>query len=176
MAYLVVGTLRYWDEARLLQRAFGLARVPRKRLIMAARVEVSSTRWKRLLRAKWWSAWLRSTGAVRFKNYLPDDELAHLLDAADAVIVVRQNSLGSGIPFLAMTFGRMVIAPDAGAMPEYVSGAANLLYDPVSAESLAKAMEEAAVADREEIGKQNRQIAAGWDWDRLVKTCLAALP
>jgi glycosyltransferase involved in cell wall biosynthesis len=113
---------------------------------------------------------------VSFTQYVPDDEVYRLFDAADAVVVVRENSLSSGVPSLAMTFGRMVIAPNFGGIPEYLAGADNLLYDGASASDLAKAMERAGHVDREAIGATNRQIAAGWEWDGIIRTCLDALP
>jgi beta-1,4-mannosyltransferase len=89
---------------------------------------------------------------------------------------VRQNSMGSGIPSLTMTFGRAAIAPDSGIIPEYLAGADNLLYDGSSATSLAQAMERAVHLDRESVGARNREIAATWDWDSILQTCLDRLP
>ena len=110
------------------------------------------------------------------ENRVPDEELASLFDAIDAVVVIRQNSLSSGAPNMAMTFGRFVIAPRVGAMPEYLAGTGNALYEQTSADDLARAMELAAVADRETVGQENARIAAGWGWEAIVRTCLDALP
>ena len=118
----------------------------------------------------------RSKGVQSMAERVPDEELPNLFDAVDAVVVIRQNSMSSGVPSMAMTFGRFVIAPNLGAMPEYLAGTENALYDQSSAEDLARAMERAAAADREGVGKKNARIAAGWGWDAIVQTCLDALP
>jgi glycosyltransferase involved in cell wall biosynthesis len=112
----------------------------------------------------------------RITHYVPDEGVYRLFDAADAVVIVRQNSMGSGIPSLTMTFGRMAIAPDSGIIPEYLAGADNVLYDGTSPSSLARAMERTAEANREAIGAKNREIAAKWDWESILQTCLDELP
>jgi beta-1,4-mannosyltransferase len=176
MVYLVFGSLRSWDEVRLVRRAFSLAKVPRKRLLMAARYGEPVSAWRQRRRRWRWNLWQRMNGVRRITHYVPDEDVYRLFDAADAVVIVRQNSMGSGIPSLTMTFGRMAIAPDAGIIPEYLAGADNVLYDGTSPASLAQAMERAAAVDREAIGAKNREIAAKWDWESILQTCLDELP
>jgi glycosyltransferase involved in cell wall biosynthesis len=176
MVYLVFGTLRFWDEVQLIKRAFTQANVAGKRLFMAARYNEPGSSW-RLRWNRWqWRQWQRRNKVLRVTDYVPDEEVYSLFDAADAVVVIRQNSMSSGVPSLAMTFGRMVVAPNFGGIPEYLGGADNLLYDGTSASSLSKAMEHAANLDREAIGAKNREVAAGWGWDGIIRTCLDALP
>src|SRR5207245_1344631 len=114
-----------------------------------------------------WHSWQRMNNVLRMTEYVPDAEVYKLFDAADAVVVVRQNSMSSGVPSLAMTFGRLVIGPNFGVIPEYLAGADNILYDPTSSQSLADAFERAANTNREEVGRKNRQIAAGWGWEEI---------
>lgn len=176
LVYLVFGSLRSWDEVQLVKRAFSLAKVPRKRLFMAARYNELVSPWRQRRRRWRWNLWQRMHAVRRIANYIPDEDVYRLFDAADAVVIVRQNSMGSGIPSLTMTFGRMAIAPDSGIIPEYLAGAENVLYDGTSASSLARAMERAAAADRERVGSKNREIAAKWDWGGIIQACLDALP
>jgi glycosyltransferase involved in cell wall biosynthesis len=176
IVFLVFGTLRFWEEAQLLKRAFGRVGVPNKRLLLTAHYIESGPVWRRLWRQWQWKRWQRSNGVRLVPERVPDDELSSLFDAIDAVVVIRQNSLSSGVPSMAMTFGRYVIAPNFGAMPEYLAGTDNALYDQTSADGLAHAMECAAVADREGVGERNARIAAGWGWEAIVRTCLDALP
>ena len=176
VVYLVFGALRFWDEVCLLRDAFRRAEVPKKRLLASARYEERSTPLRRRWRQWRWEGWQRSNSVVRTSGYVPDDEVHKLFDAADVAVVIRQNSLSSGVPSLAMTFGKMVIAPNTGGIPEYVAGADNLLYEATSARSLAQAMERAAGLDRERIGLKNSEISRGRTWDRIIRTCLDALP
>ena len=176
MVYLVFGALRFWDEVSLVRHAFKLAKVPNKRLLLSARYNETGPVWRQRWRRWTWEMWQRRNNVARISGYVPDEDVHKLLDAADCAVVIRQNSLSSGVPCLAMTFGRMVIAPDIGGIPEYLEGAENLLYDGTSAASLSDAMEHAARMDRERIGVKNGEIAAGRAWDGIIATCLDALP
>jgi beta-1,4-mannosyltransferase len=173
--FLVLGALRNWNEVRLLQKSYMRAKVSRKRLIMAARYSEPVSAWK--LRFRRWALarWQRSKQVVTFREYVPDQELYHLFDAADTVIVVRENAMSSGVPSLAMTFGRMVIAPRMGCIPEFLGAADNILFDPLSESGLSHAMERSVNMDREAIGKKNSEIASKWKWGEIIRTCLGAL-
>ncbi|HYL99147.1 MAG TPA: glycosyltransferase, partial [Blastocatellia bacterium] len=173
--YLAFGSLRTWEEVQVLAQGFERARDPKKRLLIASQYSEFGPLWKQRIRRARWRAWLRRHRAVQMTDYVPDEELYHLFDAADAVIVVRQHGLSSGVPSMAMTFGRFLIAPDIGALPEYLAGTDNLLYKAGSAKSLAAAIEQAAKMDRRTAEAQNRRIADGWDWDGIIGACLEAL-
>jgi glycosyltransferase involved in cell wall biosynthesis len=169
---LVFGALRSREEVKLVTRAFRLCKDPRKRLLMAGRYHPSGGKVRRRLREWGWKSWLWRTGAVTATGYIPDEELYRYLDSADVVIVPRLDDLTSGIPMLAMTFGRMVIAPAHGAFPEYLAGTDNLLYRSGDAADLAAALSKAAGLDREAVGKRNREVADRWRWSGIIRACL----
>lgn len=175
MVYLSFGALRFWEEARLLSRAFALAKVPRKRLLLASQYVGNGSGWKQRLRRWRWRNWQRSGEITAIATRIPDAQLPGLFAAADAIVVIRQNSISSGVPSLAMTFGRFVIAPNFGGIAEYLSGTDNIRYNEFSARDLSSAMERAADADRERIGNENAQIAAKWGWTAVVRCCVDAL-
>ena len=129
VVFLVFGTLRSWEEVRLLQMAFSRAQVTNKRLLLAAHYVGGGQDYARRWRRRQWQIWRQSKGVQSIVERVPDGNLSNLFDAADAVIVVRQNSISSGVPSMAMTFGRFTIAPNAGSMAEYLAGTENLLYD-----------------------------------------------
>ena len=174
--FLAFGTLRFWREAELLQKAFRRARVSKKRLVLTAHYIEPGSNLKQRWRRWRWRQWQRSDDITLITERIPDAQLGDLFSAADAVIVVRQNSTSSGVPSMAMTFGRFVIAPDLGGVAEYVTGTGNMTYDQWSAEDLARAMERATTADREGVGRANALIAGSWGWKGIVKACLDALP
>jgi glycosyltransferase involved in cell wall biosynthesis len=172
---LMIGQIRFWREVELIQRAFDLARVPKKRLLMAGKFALSAPQWRKQLLRLRWNWWLNKRRAVVDTRYVPENELSRFLDSSDVVIVPRlEEQLNSGIPFLAMTFGRMVIAPNCGAYREYLSDTRNLLYQAGNAESLALKLEEAAVLDTNAIGRDNAIIASNWSWREFCQACLDA--
>jgi glycosyltransferase involved in cell wall biosynthesis len=176
MVFLVFGTLRFWEEVGLLRRAFARARIQNKRLLLAAHYAETGPIWRQRWRRWRWQRWRRSDQVLSLIERVPDADLPRLFDASDAAVVIRQNSIMSGVPSMAMTFGRFVIAPNFGAMSEFLAGTTNALYESTSSEDLARAMESAAASDRERIGLENARIAAGWGWADIVRTCVNALP
>jgi glycosyltransferase involved in cell wall biosynthesis len=176
MVFLAFGALRFWEEVLVLSRAFKLANVPRKKLLLAARYPGYGSSWTQRVRRWRWRHWQKSDGVKSFTKRIPDAQLAYLFAAADAVLVIRRNSISSGVASMAMTFGRFVIAPNFGGTAEYLSGTDNMLYDQFSAQDLSAAMERAAMVDRERVGNENARIAAEWGWEAIIRSCLDALP
>jgi glycosyltransferase involved in cell wall biosynthesis len=125
-----------------------------------------------MLRWKWW---LSTRRAVVERRYVPESELSRFLDSSDVAIVPRFGGLNSGIVFLAMTFGRMVIVPNCGAYPEQLAGSRNLFFEPGDPVSLASKLQEAAVLDTNDIGRENAMIALGWSWREICQSCLDAV-
>jgi glycosyltransferase involved in cell wall biosynthesis len=173
---LSLGRLRAWDEIRLIQRAFDMARIPRKRLLMVGKFSVDTSLWASRLGLLAWHLWLRRRSAVVEPRYVPENEMSRFLDSSDVAIVPRIGGLSSAIPSIAMTFGRMVVAPRCGAYPDYFVGTRNLLYEAGSPESFAAMLEKAATLDTDEIGRENSRIACKWTWREICRTCLDALP
>jgi glycosyltransferase involved in cell wall biosynthesis len=176
LVVLIFGALRMWKEVKLIRSAWGFTSVKNKRLLMAGRYnEIApgsafSSRYKR-----WsWKMWLRSQKAVRIDDYVPDSQVHRLFDAADFAVIPRVEGLSSGIPSMAMTFGKLFVAPRHGAFPEYVGNSGNVLYESCDPVSLAKAIETAAALDRDRIGRENRRVADAWSWDGIAAQCLNA--
>jgi glycosyltransferase involved in cell wall biosynthesis len=174
VVFLLFGALRSHEEVMLIRSAFDKARVERKRLLWCARYFTPGTLRGRLERYGL-EAWRRRNKTIYVRDYIPDEEIYRPVTAADVVVSVRLNILNSGLPSLGMTFGRFVVAADVGSSPEFLAGAGNALYDPSSADSLARALEKAGEADREQVGARNRQIAEGWTWSGAIGACLEAL-
>jgi len=176
IVFLVSNVLRFWEEVQLLRRAFDLTRVPAKQLLLNSDYIQYGPVWRQRWRRWQWQRWTHSKGVLRTAGRVPDEELPRLFDAADAVVVIRQNALTPGLPSLAMTLGRFVVAPNFGGVPEFLAGTGNAIYDQTSSEDLARAMECAGATDRERVGAENARIAAGWSWTGIVRDCLDALP
>ena len=142
---------------------------------MAGKFAVGGPKWRKLVLGLRWNWWLNSRRAVVDTRYIPENELSRFLDSSDVAIVPRfEGHLNSGIVFLAMTFGRMVIVPNCGAYPEQLAGSRNLFFEAGDALSLASKLEEASTLDTNDIGRENGRIAAKWSWREICRTCLDA--
>jgi glycosyltransferase involved in cell wall biosynthesis len=174
--FLCFGALRSWSEIDLIRNAYVRVRLPSKRLLMAARYVEQGSPLEMRLRRGYWRYWQWRQNAIVVTDYVPEGEVYELFDAADVVLVARHDGLSSGIPCLAMSMGRPVIAPGIGGTAEYLEGTQNILYDPASPDQLARAMERTVDLDGERIGAENRRKADGWCWSDIIADCLKALP
>jgi beta-1,4-mannosyltransferase len=80
-------------------------------------------------------------------RYIPEDEVQLYLNAADVVALPFRNILNSGSLLLAMSFGRCVVAPRMGSLPEVAEPDSYFSYDPLDAGGLRSALHEALACD-----------------------------
>lgn len=172
---LVFGGLREWAELALVRDAFAAAKVSRKRLLICGRYDEPGPPWRQRWRRWNWARWLRSERAVAVTEFIPDDEVHRVLDAADALLVPRLDVLNSGVPALAASFGKTIIAPRCGAFPELLAGTGNLLYTAGDSQDCARAIREAAALDAMAIAQENRALAARWNWGPVVERGIFAV-
>ena len=171
---LIFCRLRSIEEMDLIRHAFDLAKIPRKRLLMAGKVHFNVSQFTKYITLLPWQLWLRRTRAVVDARHVPESEVSRFLNSCNVAVVPRLYGLASGVPLIAMSFGRMVIAPNCGAYPDYFTGSRNLLYEPGNAVDLARKLEEASRLDTDEIGRENAVIAGNWSWRDICITCLGA--
>lgn len=99
-------------------------------------------------------------------TYVPDDEVQVYFNAADAVVLPYRDILTSGTAILGMSFGRPIIGPRTGCLPELLRAQEELLYDPED-ESLVDAFERALDADLDDIGERNYDRVTTFDWTTI---------
>ncbi|MEJ2210639.1 MAG: glycosyltransferase family 4 protein [Anaerolineae bacterium] len=102
-------------------------------------------------------------------GFVPDEEMGRYLQAADAAVFCFREVLTSGSVILAMTYGLPVVAPARGCLPELVTPAAGLLYDPDDAAALGRALGDVKTMDTARMGAEARRIAAGLRWDDVAR-------
>ncbi len=113
---------------------------------------------------------------VVFTGFVPDADLVHLYNRAEALV---QPSLmeGFGLPAVeAMACGRPVVASTAGSLPEVI-GDAGLYFDPTDCEAIASALRRFANEPglREALGAKALKQAARYSWDASASATLDCL-
>jgi glycosyltransferase involved in cell wall biosynthesis len=170
---LIIGSLREWAEVELIRRGFDAASIPGKRLLMSGRYDESGPKLQRRWRRWTWSRWLRSRDAV-VCGFIPDAEVHRIIDAADAVLIPRIRAMNSGLPALAASFGKIVIAPRCGAYPELLANTSHPIYEPGDASSLARALEAASRLERGAIASDCRRMVESWQWPAMIRAIVGA--
>lgn len=104
-------------------------------------------------------------------EFVPEDEIQVYMRASDAVVLPFDSVLTSGSAVLAMTFGRAVVAPLMGCLPELIGSEGGHLYDPTESDGLYTALR-GATADRDRLrsmGRRNREAISEFDWNRVAE-------
>ncbi|OGG57261.1 MAG: hypothetical protein A3F84_24345 [Candidatus Handelsmanbacteria bacterium RIFCSPLOWO2_12_FULL_64_10] len=109
-------------------------------------------------------------GRIRIftSSFFQNDEFQVYLNAADVVVLPFVDVLTSGSAITAMSFGKPVILPRLGCLPELADDTMGLLYDPEDATGLEKAIVEARKRDLKAAGRAAFARARALDWDGIA--------
>jgi beta-1,4-mannosyltransferase len=150
IVFMFLGGIRPNKGIETLIQAFLKIQECNFRLVIAGNVSRSSDAYSQYLRKL-------ARGDERislFLHHIPDDEIQVFMNAADIVVLPFSKILTSGSVILAMSFGRPVIIPKMGCLPELIGSDAGWQFEPDSQDSLAETMQSAAISDFHQMGKQ----------------------
>ena len=106
---------------------------------------------------------------VRSSRFFPNEDLQLLFNAADVGVFPFSDVLTSGSVITALSFAIPVIVPATGCVPEAVLPDAGLVYDPVDAGGLRRAMLEAQERDIPAWKRAARARAHELDWAQIAE-------
>lgn len=96
-------------------------------------------------------------------EYVPDREVQVYMNAADVLVLPYQRILNSGSVHLGLSFGKPIVAPEMGCIPEVVPDD-ELLYDPAEPDGLGECLRAARTADLSRISEANLRRAESYTW------------
>jgi len=111
-----------------------------------------------------------------FLEQIPDENIQIFFKAADIVILPFTDILTSGSAILALSFGKAIILPNTGCLPELINDKTGFLFD--NHEGLLKAMKDAVNTPKEillEMNKQALNAAKRLSWDNIASKYIDAL-
>ncbi len=163
LVFLYVGVISEYKGVPDLIDAFRKAALADTRLVIAGACKSAELRRE---------ITERRAGDERIRldlRHVPDAELQVYHNAADVVVLPFRRIYTSSTLVLAMSFGRAVICPAVGGLPECVDETGGFLYDPADPSGLEKAIARAAAARENlpEMGRRNLERARLWDWDGI---------
>ncbi len=104
-------------------------------------------------------------------EFVPDERIQYFMNAADALALPYRRILNSGTAHLGLSYGRPVISPAIGCLPETVPPENEFLYDPSDDDGLAEALRRAYHhPDLESIGSANHRHARSQSWEHAAET------
>ena len=169
-AYLFFGNARGYKGVAELVAAFRQAGVADSVLVLVLRENARSPGLIDELRAL-------AAGDERIRihasGYFPADQFQFFLNAADVVVLPFTAVLTSGSAIQALDFGKPLIVPRLGCLPELAAGGAGLLYDPDAEDALAGALTAARSLDLDAARRAALRRSAELDWDPIAERITA---
>ena len=98
-------------------------------------------------------------------EFIPDKDIQVYLKASDIFVLPYKDITTSGAAFLALSFGRPIIAPAITSFPEVVTPESGILYEASKPDGLVSALKEAKTRawSESEVFDYAHQL----DWDKL---------
>lgn len=159
LVFLYFGQIRDYKGIPELLRTLELDDTGTATLVVAG--EAKNPQAERALRER-----AAENPRLRFEvGTVPDDRLAALIDACDAVVLPYRRSLTSGSAMLAGSRGRAVIAPRIGCMEE-MAGPGGVLYEG-GPEGLTSAIRSARRETLAQAGQRFFERVQPLSWERV---------
>ena len=100
--------------------------------------------------------------------YFPNEAFQVYLNASDVVVLPFSDVLTSGTAITALSFGKPVILPRVGCLPELIDDTMGILYDPGDKRGLEEALAQIRGRDLEAAGRSALSRARALDWDGIA--------
>ena len=104
-----------------------------------------------------------------YPQYVPESEIQVYMNAADVAVFPYTDILTSGSVLLAMSFGKAIVVPCTGCIPETLDAQGSFLYDPNDVDGLSRAMRNALQSDVEAMGQHNLANARNFNWGKIAQ-------
>jgi glycosyltransferase involved in cell wall biosynthesis len=111
---------------------------------------------------------------VHTAHFFPNEDFQLYLNAADVVVLPFLEVLTSGSAITALSFGRPVIAPATGCLPELLVEGAGIVYESGTPGALQQAMEEFRWRDVAACGRAAYRRARSLSWEPIARQTLEA--
>ena len=102
-------------------------------------------------------------------SFFPNEDFQIYLNAADVAVLPFSQVLTSGSAIAALSFGKPVIVPALGCLPELVDESMGILYDPKDSRALSNALLDIRRRDLDEAGRAAFERARSLDWRGIAK-------
>ena len=110
----------------------------------------------------------RSNNIIFIPQFIKNERIHLYFSAATAVVFPYVALLNSGSLILAMSYGKPIIAPRVGSIPEVLGKADALLYELEDRQGLLKTMKTANYIDLEKLSQQVTQACDSLDWNSIA--------
>jgi glycosyltransferase involved in cell wall biosynthesis len=163
--FLFFGTIRRYKGVLKLIQTFKRLQAADTRLVIAGYPKVD--RFRKTIEQQA----LLDDRIFLMLQYIQANDVQIYMNAADIVILPYHDVLTSGAALLGMSFGKPLIAPRRGCIPDLLKGGGSFTFDPDKRDGLLQAMREALKKESQlkRIGRRNLQEAERLGWSEIAK-------
>lgn len=108
-------------------------------------------------------------GVIWHDHWIAEEDLPLYFGAADVVVLPFERVQTSGSVMLAITYGKPIITPRLGELPETLAGADDLMYQPGDEAALTKSLRESLSKDLNDIARRTALVAERFDWEPIAQ-------
>jgi len=164
LTFLFLGELRYYKGVLDLIDAFNVLNDDATHLVIAGRPH------DKKIYNDVKSKIGESTRISTYLKYIPDNELQIYINACDVMVFPYKDVFTSGSIFLAMTFGKAIIAPRLVCLADTLYNTPNFLYDVSSRDGLLNAITKAVESKSRlhDIGQSNYELSKRYGWHDIA--------
>jgi beta-1,4-mannosyltransferase len=167
--FLCFGQLRPNKGVENLVRAFAALPGERLRLLIAGDPGPDAGYVERLRELA------REDERVLFRpEWVPSEQVQLHYAAADVVVAPFTRVLTSSSVMEAMSFGKPVIAPAMGCLPEVVAPGTGWLYDPKASGALENALRHSLQSESHDMGQRALERARELTWEEMANKTITA--
>jgi len=166
---LFFGRIAEYKGVDLLIEAFDSLELPKTRLIIAGPFRSSS--YRELILAKIDSARRRADISLDAR-VIPNDEVGVFFGASDVLCLPYRNIHQSGPLFLAMRFGKPVVATNVGSFADFVTEDTGIIAPSNDAQGIANALMDFFSSPERFRGESILAEAQKYRWDRVCQILL----
>ncbi len=163
--YLFFGLIREYKGVPDLVRAFGKLDVPNAKLWIVGNPHDEGIRRQVEALA------IATDDVETVLEFVPAERIQYYMNASDVLVLPYRDILNSGSAHLGLSYGRPIVAPEIGCLPETLPSENRLLYDPEADDGLREALQRAHDhPDLESIGRGNYAHALDRNWESTATT------
>jgi glycosyltransferase involved in cell wall biosynthesis len=163
ITFLFLGEIRYYKGVLELVDAFLSLKHESMQLIIAGRPFDAQIAEK--VKQK-----INSHKQIRLVlEFIPNDELQLYINASDVMVFPYCDIFSSGGVMLALSFGKPIIAPRLGCIPDVLDSSGSFLYDSFQQDGLLQAMEK-TIRSKDKfarMGNHNFELAKKGNWNDI---------
>ncbi|WP_040951880.1 glycosyltransferase family 4 protein [Gorillibacterium massiliense] len=110
-----------------------------------------------------------TAGLILELRFIPNEEVADLLDAADVMVMPYKEITTSGSAILGLSFKKRIVMPENDFIREYSSEDMVVAYDPTDQEGLAEAMIRAMEMKRAKKRPRYEELLKELEWSNIAQ-------